>query len=165
MTRKNAFVLHTRSWSYPMRERERELTHEGSHRLILINFGKKLDPSLITYGSVPSAMTDNRDENNEGSSSTQQHLNTLTTQNMSPEAPKSTSAALPGGESGYEPWYPANIPVDSSVKRFITHFFEVSDDADRNDEWLGFFQDDATVMMGNDVAKGKEGESFFTVEM
>jgi hypothetical protein len=108
-------------------------------------------------------MDGNHDENNEGGSSTQQQLDAPTTQNMSPEAPKSTSAAVPGGESGYEPLYPANMAVDSSVKRFITHFFEVSDDEDRNDEWLSFFQDDATVMMGNDVAKGKKGKFSFTV--
>jgi hypothetical protein len=117
--------------------------------------GKNLGHSL-PLGSVLSTMADNRDENNEGS--TQQQLDDLTTQNMSPEASKSTSSAVPGGESGYEPWYPANIPMDSSVKRFITHFFEVSDEADRNDEWVGFFQEDATVMMGNDIAKGKEGK-------
>ncbi|KAK4234700.1 hypothetical protein C8A03DRAFT_37516 [Achaetomium macrosporum] len=74
----------------------------------------------------------------------------------SPSPAPPSSSLKPGGESGYEPWYPNNIPTDSSVKKFITHFFEVSDDPDRNDEWVGFFQDDATVMMGNDVARGKE---------
>jgi hypothetical protein len=80
-------------------------------------------------------------------------------------APPASSAPKPGGESGYEPWYPNNIPTDSAVKKFITHFFEVSDDPVRNDEWVGFFQDDATVIMGNDVAKGKEGLvlSFLTI--
>ncbi|KAJ4292318.1 hypothetical protein N0V88_005950 [Collariella sp. IMI 366227] len=65
-------------------------------------------------------------------------------------------AAVPGGASGYEPWYPNNIPLNSSVKDFISHFFEVSDDRDRNEEWVGFFREDATVIMGNEVAKGTE---------
>lgn len=69
----------------------------------------------------------------------------------------SSTTSIPGGESGYDPMYPNNIPLDSSVKRFITHFYEVSDDPDRNDEWVGFFHEDATVLMGNDVAKGREG--------
>ena len=70
----------------------------------------------------------------------------------------SSTHSLPGGESGYEPLYPSNVPVDSSVKEFITHFFEVSDDADRNDEWADLFLEDATLIMGNDTAKGRPGE-------
>lgn len=69
------------------------------------------------------------------------------------------SSSIPGGESGYEPSYPNNIPMDSSVKRFITNFFQTSDSPDKDDEWVASFHDDATVMMGNDVAKGKEGWS------
>ncbi|KAK3296070.1 uncharacterized protein B0H64DRAFT_162861 [Chaetomium fimeti] len=88
---------------------------------------------------------------------TQQALNALTKRDMSSHSSSaSTSPAIPGGESGYEPWYPNNIPLDSSIKRFITHFFEVSDDPDRNEEWVGLFDENATVMIGNDVAKGKE---------
>ena len=70
----------------------------------------------------------------------------------------SSTHSLPGGESGYEPLYPSNVPVDSSVKEFITHFFEVSDDPDGNDEWVDFFLEDATLIMGNDTAKGRLGE-------
>lgn len=68
------------------------------------------------------------------------------------------SSAVPGGVSGYEPLYPNNIPTDSSVKRFITHFFEVADDPDRDEEWVGLFRENATVMMGTDVAKGRAGK-------
>ncbi|KAL2022341.1 hypothetical protein VTK56DRAFT_5739 [Thermocarpiscus australiensis] len=67
-----------------------------------------------------------------------------------------TPAHLPGGESGYEPYYPTNVTTDSSVKRFISSFYEVSDSPDKTDEWLSFFDDEATVMIGNDVAKGKK---------
>ncbi len=67
------------------------------------------------------------------------------------------SPSYPGGESGYEPYYPSNIPIDSSVKRFIANFFETSDNPDETDEWVGFFQDDAAIIMGNDTARGKEG--------
>ena len=106
-------------------------------------------------------MANNHDKNNEHNT-TQQQLNALAAQNMSAAcsspSPTSSAVPVPGGESGYEPCYPTNTPVDASVKRFITHFFEVSDDADRNDEWVGFFGEDATVMMGSDVAKGREGE-------
>ncbi|KAH6850287.1 hypothetical protein B0I37DRAFT_371252 [Chaetomium sp. MPI-CAGE-AT-0009] len=88
---------------------------------------------------------------------TQQALGALTKRDMSSHSSLTTSSsAIPGGESGYEPWYPNNIPVDSSIKRFITHFFEVSDDPDRNEEWVEFFDENATVMMGNDVARGRE---------
>ncbi|KAK4157971.1 hypothetical protein C8A00DRAFT_11233 [Chaetomidium leptoderma] len=93
----------------------------------------------------------NDNGNGNDNNGTQHTLDALLVRDMS-----SGPSAAPGGDSGYEPCYPSNIPMDSSVKRFITHFFEVSDDPDRNDEWLGFFRDDATVMMGNDVAKGKE---------
>ena len=89
---------------------------------------------------------------------TQQALDALTKRDMSSKShPASGSRAIPGGESGYEPSFPNNIPTDSSIKRFIARFFEVSDDPDRNDEWVGFFDENATVIMGNDVAKGKEG--------
>ncbi|KAL2257972.1 hypothetical protein VTK26DRAFT_8897 [Humicola hyalothermophila] len=65
------------------------------------------------------------------------------------------SPSIPGGESGYEPFYPGNVSLDGSVKRFIRNFFEISDDPDRTDEWVASFQDDATVIIGDDVAKGK----------
>lgn len=92
---------------------------------------------------------------------TQQALDALTKRDMSSNSNlASGSQAIPGGESGYEPLYPNNIPTDSAVKSFITHFFEVSDDPGRNDEWVGFFDENATVIIGNDVAKGKEGKYF-----
>ncbi len=50
----------------------------------------------------------------------------------------SSTSSLPGGETGYTPLYPNNIPLDSSVKAFVTHFFEVSDDRDRDDEYVRF---------------------------
>lgn len=93
-------------------------------------------------------------------SGARQRLGDLLSQGMSVRSSSiSSTSSVPGGESGYEPMYPSNIPLDSSVKRFISHFFEVSDDPDRNDEWIGLFHEDATVMMGNDLAKGREGKS------
>lgn len=68
------------------------------------------------------------------------------------------SSSIPGGESGYEPYYPNNVPIDGSVKRFISSFFEISDSPEKNDEWVSCFHEEATVMMGNDVAKGREGK-------
>jgi len=111
---------------------------------------------------------DNAEDNDNDGMATQQTLNAKTKRGMNTgasssskraAAASSSSAAIPGGESGYEPWYPNNIATDSSVKRFITRFFQVSDDPDRNDEWADCFDENATVMMGNDVAKGKEGRS------
>jgi hypothetical protein len=93
--------------------------------------------------------------------SVHQALDVLLRRDMSVRSSSvSSTTSIPGGESGYDPMYPNNIPLDSSVKRFITHFFEVSDDPDRNDEWVGFFHENATVLMGNDVAKGREGRWF-----
>ncbi|KAL2124081.1 hypothetical protein VTJ04DRAFT_446 [Mycothermus thermophilus] len=65
------------------------------------------------------------------------------------------AGAIPGGLSGYEPWVPTNVPFDTSVKQFIRHFFEVSDDPARDAEWVGMFREDATVMMGGEKAVGR----------
>ncbi|KAK4123865.1 hypothetical protein N657DRAFT_645469 [Parathielavia appendiculata] len=98
--------------------------------------------------------------NDDSSIETQTHLDSLTmARDMSLSSTfgsLATAAGKPGGESGYEPWYPNNVPVDSSVKLFITRFFEVSDDPDRNDEWVYFFREDATLIMMKDIAKGKD---------
>lgn len=62
-----------------------------------------------------------------------------------------------GGVSGYEVAYPTNITVDPSVKDFITRFYQVSDDPERNEEWVDFFAEDASVRIGNNAAEGREG--------
>ncbi|KAL2201385.1 hypothetical protein P885DRAFT_65639 [Corynascus similis CBS 632.67] len=71
------------------------------------------------------------------------------------DAKETVGTAIPGGESGYEPWYPSNIATDSSVKEFVTRFFQVSDDAGRDEEWVELFDEGATVIIGNDEAKGR----------
>jgi len=63
-----------------------------------------------------------------------------------------------GDSSHYHPLYPSNYPLDPSVKDFITSFFATSDVPGLTDEWLGFFREDATLVMGKDKAMGKEGE-------
>lgn len=53
------------------------------------------------------------------------------------------STSLPGGQpgyEGYEPWCPSSVPTDSSVKRFISSFYEVSDDPDRTDDRVAFLR-------------------------
>ena len=50
--------------------------------------------------------------------------------------------------------------MNRSIKRFLIKFYEVSDDATQNDTWLGFFDDDATVTMGMQTAKGSDGRWF-----
>lgn len=61
--------------------------------------------------------------------------------------------------SNYSPAYPSNVQVDAGVKDFITNFYGVSDKAGKNQEWLEFFHDDATLMMGLQEASGKTGVS------
>lgn len=117
---------------------------------------------LISLNLVSSPLTHSTMANDTAKNSVHQALDALLSRHdMSVRSSSvSSTTSIPGGESGYDPMYPNNIPLDSSVKRFITHFYEVSDDPDRNDEWVGFFHEDATVLMGNDVAKGREGRWF-----
>lgn len=69
-------------------------------------------------------------------------------------------ADVPGGESGYEPWYPSNVATGSSVRAFISRFYQISDDSGRDEEWVNCFDAGATVMIGNEVANGKQGQCF-----
>lgn len=62
--------------------------------------------------------------------------------------------------SNYSPAYPTNVQVDAGVKEFITKFYGVSDTPGKNQEWLGFFRDDATLVMALQEASGKTGESY-----
>lgn len=60
--------------------------------------------------------------------------------------------------SNYSPAYPTNVQVDAGVKEFITKFYGVSDTPGKNQEWLDFFHDDATLVMALQEASGKTGE-------
>lgn len=62
--------------------------------------------------------------------------------------------------SNYKPAYPANVPVDDGVKDFITTFYGVSDTPGKNDEWVSFFKEDATLVMEKKEATGKAGMCF-----
>lgn len=42
------------------------------------------------------------------------------------------------------------------ISKFITRFFQVSDNPDLTEEWLSFFGDKAKLVMGDKVAEGKE---------
>ncbi|KAF3770013.1 hypothetical protein M406DRAFT_224236, partial [Cryphonectria parasitica EP155] len=64
----------------------------------------------------------------------------------------------------YTPAYPANMSVDAGVQEFITTFYSVSDTPGKNQEWVEFFQDGATLVMEkkevtgkNDIFKVREG--------
>ncbi|KAI7781775.1 hypothetical protein LA080_014406 [Diaporthe eres] len=57
--------------------------------------------------------------------------------------------------SNYRPAYPTNVQVDAGVKEFITKFYGVSDTPGKNQEWLDFFRDDATLVMALQEASGK----------
>ncbi|KAL2181769.1 uncharacterized protein P884DRAFT_274231 [Thermothelomyces heterothallicus CBS 202.75] len=63
---------------------------------------------------------------------------------------------MPGGESGYEPWYPSNVAIESFVQEFITRFYQISDDPGRDEEWVNCFDARATVTIGNEVARGEQ---------
>ncbi|KAK3692521.1 hypothetical protein B0T22DRAFT_435791 [Podospora appendiculata] len=56
----------------------------------------------------------------------------------------------------YQPAYPTNHPVAQSIKDFISKFYATSDSPGLTDEWVGCFREDATVIMGDRVAEGKE---------
>jgi len=43
------------------------------------------------------------------------------------------------------------------VRAFIGHFFNVSDRPECNEEWVDSFCDEATLVMGPDVANGRQG--------
>lgn len=60
--------------------------------------------------------------------------------------------------SNYSPAYPTDVQVDAGVKEFITKFYGVSDTPGKNQEWLDFFRDDATLVMALQEASGKTGE-------
>lgn len=62
--------------------------------------------------------------------------------------------------SNYSPAYPANVQVDAGIKEFIPKFYGVSDTPGKNQEWLDFFRDDATLVMALQEASGKTGESW-----
>lgn len=61
--------------------------------------------------------------------------------------------------SNYNPAYPSNIPVDDGIKEFITTFYTVSDTPGKNQEWVEYFRDDATLVMATQKAIGKKGNT------
>ncbi|KAI0435087.1 hypothetical protein F5Y09DRAFT_293642 [Xylaria sp. FL1042] len=57
----------------------------------------------------------------------------------------------------YTPIYPTDgVAVDERVKRFISAFYAVSDDPGKNDEWVDYFAPDASLVMGDKMARGVE---------
>ncbi|KAK7967651.1 uncharacterized protein PG986_001928 [Apiospora aurea] len=57
---------------------------------------------------------------------------------------------------GYTPEFPSTLSPTDKLRDFIPSFFQLSDDASRNEEWVGYFCSDATVVMGEDEAQGTE---------
>ncbi|KAK8065443.1 hypothetical protein PG997_012190 [Apiospora hydei] len=58
--------------------------------------------------------------------------------------------------SGYTPEFPSTFSPTEKLRDFIPSFFQVSDDGSRNEEWVGCFCSDATLVMGGDEAQGTE---------
>ncbi|KAK0646607.1 hypothetical protein B0T16DRAFT_329310 [Cercophora newfieldiana] len=54
-----------------------------------------------------------------------------------------------GTMSNYEPLFPTAHSADPTVKQFITDFFKTSDNPELTDEWVDFFREDATLVMGS----------------
>ncbi|KAK4146957.1 uncharacterized protein C8A04DRAFT_25151 [Dichotomopilus funicola] len=72
-------------------------------------------------------------------------------------APPLMDGAPPlNGLPEHEVLYPTDITVDPSIRAFISRFYHVSDDPDRNGEWADFFTEDALVKIGSNVAEGTE---------
>ena len=59
-------------------------------------------------------------------------------------------------QANYLPEY-ASGEADESIKAFISRFYEVSDDPNQNETWVEFFKADAKLIMGTQVAKGRDG--------
>ncbi|KAH8806144.1 putative fungal-specific transcription factor [Xylogone sp. PMI_703] len=59
--------------------------------------------------------------------------------------------------NGYSPLYPqdANL-LDPEIQKFISKFYEVSDNPELNEVWVDCFTKDAEVTMGPDGGKGKK---------
>ncbi|KAI0122257.1 hypothetical protein F4814DRAFT_408093 [Daldinia grandis] len=56
----------------------------------------------------------------------------------------------------YTPLFPIDHPVDEKVKNFISHFYAISDDRSRDEDWVKSFLPDATVIIGDKMAVGTE---------
>ncbi|KAK3379366.1 hypothetical protein B0T24DRAFT_675167 [Lasiosphaeria ovina] len=56
--------------------------------------------------------------------------------------------------ASYAPAYPSAPAVDPALRDFVARFFATSDTPGLTDEWLAFFSDDATVVMGSETATG-----------
>ncbi|KAK0722940.1 hypothetical protein B0T26DRAFT_600723, partial [Lasiosphaeria miniovina] len=54
----------------------------------------------------------------------------------------------------YAPAYPRAPAVDPALRDFVARFFVTSDTPGLTDEWMAFFSDDATVVMGSETATG-----------
>lgn len=59
--------------------------------------------------------------------------------------------------ANYKPAYPTGASVDAGIQEFITAFYGVSDTPGKNQEWVDFFRDDATLVMEKKAATGKTG--------
>ena len=61
--------------------------------------------------------------------------------------------------SGYNPSYAQNAdPVGEDIQKFISLFFEISDNPKRNESWVNCFTKDAEVLVGPEKGKGEAGE-------
>lgn len=61
--------------------------------------------------------------------------------------------------ANYNPIYPTGVSVDDGIKEFITTFYGVSDTPGKNQEWMDFFREDATLVMEKKEGTGKTGKS------
>lgn len=60
-------------------------------------------------------------------------------------------------------WSPTSDTA-KQLEKFISNFYRVSDDPDKDNEWVDFFAEDATVVMGSEkeTATGRDGENPIT---
>ncbi|KAK9418060.1 putative SnoaL-like domain-containing protein [Seiridium unicorne] len=56
--------------------------------------------------------------------------------------------------SGYDPIFPSSTAADDRMRSFISEFYKVSDDPNKNEEWAAYFLPDAVLVMGPDTVRG-----------
>lgn len=65
--------------------------------------------------------------------------------------------------SSYEPMFPNDAKVDAKLKAFISEFYSVSDEPDKNEKWVSYFAPNAVLVMGDKVAQGTQGKRAYEV--
>ena len=77
-----------------------------------------------------------------------------------PVFPRATTTAAAGAAADENGGHDDDEKADE-LRAFITGFYAISDDPGADDRWAAHFAPDAVCVMGDKVARGTEGRSFF----